>query len=306
MQEAVIDLAQQLARLGLLELLPPCRNDTPERYLLRQYVSQHQAVLGLADIHIQCLINRHYTSGAHLDLIVTPRRKRYVCLSRLYSQLTAVHPDLFGAVVSYLKTLLAPYDPLFTGEDAVQADIITYYDENYENDIFDDYIEAHPNDPAPDLNTAAQWAKSLGRRTHLDLAQRYPPSTYEGAELALSLLDLSVSDGSDHIAALRAFVAYLERLPKNFQYPQEWHGVGDYPGEMTVIMVQPRDVDPVAEAYDDLTELFGEIQPEQTEPMQILSITGQQDHELALEYFGLVANVQRRAQRLWSLVADPA
>lgn len=303
MQEAVLTLARDLAEAGLLELAVPHPSDTPDIYLARQYVRQHQAVLSAPEIHIQCVINRNYGAGAHLDLIVTPRRRRYVRLSRLHAQLSEAHPELFGAVVSYLKTLLAPYDPLFTADDAVRTELLLYYHDDYASELLEDYQEAHPQQPEPDILTAAQWAASLGRRTHLDLKQRFPPSTYQGTDLVLGLLDL-VENGVEHISAIRAFIEYLERLPKGFLHPQEWYSLDQHPGEVTVVMLQARGVDPVAEAYDDLTEMFGEIHSEYAEPIQLLGIADAEDHKLATEYFQLVAEVQRRTAAFWDLVAD--
>lgn len=307
LQQDVIALTLQLLRTGVLQPLTPAAAQDPQRYLMETYVASWADVLAApaGDLHLE--LSQAF-GDCVLRLIVTPNRPRVTSLRRFRRKLDRVHRSLFGALMTHLRTALAPFDPIFTGQDAYESMLMVHYGEMWDESLREEFNECHKDESTwPSDRELLRWSERRGDSTPKGLLKVYPWRTWAGEATLLRWLDVPEVRCLRGVEALRSVLEALDAVPPRVRCRREWteERASVHPGRINVIICQDEHrKDPVLEWYRELDEYLGEPDDTGVEILQSLHVSDAASHAAAVEYFQLLATLQPQIEAMWDALAD--
>ncbi len=295
-----------LSAAGVIRRIAPRPGHDPQTYLWDAYVATHAQDMNDPFVTYAAGMQQAWSGETgNLAIEVRPDMHRVTRIHALRAALEAVHPHAFAAVMWTLRTLLAPYDPIFTAADALDADTLVQYGDGWLDSIQEAYMDAHDADGDADLydlDVVMTWAKATGHGVPDDLNTKYPEALYRADVAFLHALGRATDA---RVVAVRDFLAYLDTLPVRFACRREW-AEGEVPwrpGAVNVLVYMDTvERDPVLEAYREVEDCFEMQDPE---PLHLARIQDPDTHEDFITYLRTLTEVQARTRAFWDTVKDP-
>ncbi|NTX99214.1 MULTISPECIES: hypothetical protein [unclassified Deinococcus] len=312
--DAACTLALHLTQAGLIPRRAPRPGETPESYILNSYVETWRVELSPPDVRLDvtllCGYSQHNTATVGMEVL--PQSGRVLDLRALRADLRARDRYLFGALMFALRAALAPYQPVFTGQDAVQGEEALRFGEMWWDDHLEALSEAEHEERTrePRARDLCRWLQRQGAPTPYDLGRTYPMDTWTAPDdvarsLQARLHAHRVVPGLTEAADL---LAHLATLPFEWRTTRAWAEDGLHPGVIDVVICQDApERDPVLEFHRDVTDLLGMPHTESpVESLAMLEVHDWASHEAALRYLRAVADVQARTRAMWDALTRGA
>ncbi|GGR13493.1 hypothetical protein [Deinococcus ruber] len=308
-QQEINALTLQLLRDGVLRPLTPNAEQDPQRYLMDTYTATWADLLAAptGDLHLE--VSRPFGVCA-LRLVVTPNRPRVTSLRRLRRDLDRVHRSLFGALMQHLRTALAPFDPIFTGQDAYEGMVMLHYGDSWHEDMSEWFSERHHNEATlPSDRELLRWVERQEHSTPKGLLKVYPWRSWAGDGALLRWLEVPEVRCLQGMDVLRSVLDALAAVPNWMRCEREWTNdrASVHPGRINVIVCQETcERDPVLECYWELDEYLGEPDDVDVgvEILQALNVCDAASHQEAVQYFQLLGSLQTQIDAMWAALAD--
>ncbi len=300
-------LARILLAAHVIHPLPPHPGDTPGAYVWRAYAATHAALLLHPDARY--VASTFTISGrqdhAGLFIRVYARTPRTVHLHHFKQACAAVHPALYGTLVTHLRGRLAGFVPLYTPLDAWLAQWWTMFGPCWEEDLYERYLEDHPDTDPTDAEVLA-WHLAEGGSTPECLDTSFPDHDTHLDPAVLPLLQDPATDHLPGITEIRALLHLTRDLPDAFRGTRCWaeeRSAIMHPGKVTLLAHAAHlAADPVLEAHRDYEDVFD---PEVDEHVNEFFITDRASHLEFLAYLHALAGVQGALDTLWKAVETP-